>query len=92
MTISRPYVPYLLLGTSDGINIVRYNIVLDLTAYTKIEVPNTVLGSTACVKNDVFFSTACVINQYLLIKSPLYKEPMVNLGVKIQYFIQQETM
>ena len=92
MTIRRPYVPDLLLGTGAGLNIVRYNIVLELTAYAKIVVPNTVLGSTVCVKNTVFVSTSCAINQYLLIKNPLHQDPIVKIGVKIQYFIQQETM
>ena len=92
MTIRRPYVPDLILGTGSGLNIVRYSIVLELTAYAKIVVPNTVLGSTVCVKNAVFFSIECAIHQYLLIKSPLYQDLIVKLGLKIQYFIQQETM
>ena len=92
MTIRRSYVPDLLLGNSAGLNIMRYNTVLDLTEYAKMVVLDTVIGSTACVKNNVFVSTACAINQYLLIKSPLYQDPIVKLGIKIQFFIQQETI
>ena len=45
LTIHRPYVPGLLLGTGAGINSVRYNKVPDSTSYVNIMVSNTVIGS-----------------------------------------------
>ena len=46
VTIRRPYVPYLIFGPSAELNSVRYNTILDSTAYVKIMVTNTVLGYT----------------------------------------------
>ena len=67
MAVHMLYIPALLLGTGSGINIIRYNTVLDSTTYIKIMVPNTLLGSKVCVKNTVFGSTSLAINKYLLI-------------------------
>ena len=39
--------------------------------------PNTVLGSTVCVKNTVLGSTACAINQCLLIKNSIAPGPNI---------------
>ena len=50
VTISRPYVPGLLLGTGAGLNSVSRITVLESTVYIKITVPNKLIGSTVCVK------------------------------------------
>ena len=60
--IRRPYVPALLFGPGAGLTIFLYNVVLDLTAYIKTMVPNTVLGSTVRIKNTVLGSTLRAIN------------------------------
>ena len=64
--ICSSYVPDLLLGPGLGLNIVRYNTVLDSTVYVEIMVPNTLLGSTVCIKNKLIGSTACAINTVLV--------------------------
>ena len=92
MTIRRPYVTALLLGPGAGLNSVRYNIVLESTSYVAIMVPYKVLGSTVCVSNTVLGSTSRAINQYILVKNSFHRDSIVKLGLKIQYFIQQETM
>ena len=66
VTICSPYVPALLLGPGAGLNIVRYNTVLDSTAYVKIMAPNTVLGSTVCIKNTVLGPRVHAINTALV--------------------------
>ena len=87
-----PYVPVLLLGPGYGLKVVSYNKILESTPYVKVTVPNSVLGSTVCILKALLGSTACTINQYFLIKSPLRRDPIVKLRVKIQYFIQQKIM
>ena len=42
--------------------------------------PNTVLGSTVCVKNSVLGSTAGAINQCLLIKNSIAPGPNSKSG------------
>ena len=73
----RPYVPDLLLRPSAGLNIVRYNRLIDLTVRGKIMVPNTVLGTTVLINNPVLGSTSHTISIVLVVLKLIAQGPNI---------------